>query len=33
MDAATADLAQITGQKPTARQARKSVSNFKTRAG
>lgn len=33
LDAATADLGQITGQKPTVRPARKSVSNFKTRAG
>jgi len=29
--AATADLAQITGQKPQVRRARKAVSNFKTR--
>jgi len=33
MDAATEDLARITGQKPTVRQARKSVANFKLREG
>lgn len=31
--AASGDLAKITGQKPQVRRARKSVSNFKTRAG
>ena len=33
MDAAIADLATITGQKPTVRKARKSVANFKIREG
>lgn len=33
MDAATEDLARITGQKPTVRQARKSVASFKLREG
>lgn len=33
IDAASADLAQITGQKAAVRRARKSVSNFKLRAG
>jgi large subunit ribosomal protein L5 len=33
MDAAIAELAQITGQKAVIRKARKSISNFKLRAG
>jgi large subunit ribosomal protein L5 len=33
MDAAVADLTAITGQKPVVRRARKSISNFKLRAG
>jgi len=33
MDAATADLARITGQKPTVRNSRKSVATFKLREG
>jgi len=33
MDAATEDLARITGQKPSVRTARKSVANFKLREG
>lgn len=33
MEAAVADLAAITGQKPATRRARKSVSNFKLREG
>lgn len=33
MDMAVAELAQITGQKPVIRKARKSISNFKLRAG
>jgi len=33
MDAAVADLTAITGQKPVIRRARKSISNFKLRAG
>jgi large subunit ribosomal protein L5 len=33
MDAATADLARITGQKPAVRKARKSVATFKIREG
>jgi len=33
MDAATADLARITGQKPTVRLSRKSVATFKLREG
>lgn len=33
MDAAVAELALITGQKPVIRKARKSISNFKLRAG
>ncbi len=33
LDAATADLTAITGQKPVVRRARKSISNFKLRAG
>lgn len=33
MDAAVVELAQITGQKPVIRKARKSVSNFKLREG
>ena len=33
MDAAVAELALITGQKPVVRKARKSISNFKLRAG
>ena len=33
MDAATAELALITGQKPVIRKARLSISNFKLRAG
>ena len=33
MEAALADLTAITGQKPTTRKARKSVSNFKLREG
>lgn len=33
LDAAAADLQQITGQKPVVRRARKSISNFKLRAG
>lgn len=33
MDAAMAELATITGQKPAMRKARKSISNFKLRAG
>lgn len=33
MDAAVADLAIITGQKPTVRKARKSIANFKIREG
>lgn len=33
MDAAMADLGQITGQKPAVRRARKSISNFKLREG
>ena len=33
MDAAIADLQTLTGQKPVARKARKSVSNFKLREG
>jgi large subunit ribosomal protein L5 len=33
MDSAVADLTTITGQKPVVRRARKSISNFKLRAG
>ena len=33
MDAAAADLATITGQKPSIRRARKSIANFKIREG
>ncbi len=33
MEMATAELATITGQKPSIRKARKSISNFKLRAG
>jgi large subunit ribosomal protein L5 len=33
MDAAVADLATITGQKPAVRRARKSIANFKIREG
>jgi large subunit ribosomal protein L5 len=33
MDAATADLAKITGQKPAVRKSRKSVASFKIREG
>ena len=33
MDAAAAELAQITGQKPAIRRARKSIANFKLREG
>ncbi len=33
MDGAVAELGQITGQKPSIRKARKSISNFKLRAG
>ncbi len=33
LDAATGDLATITGQKPTIRRARKSIASFKLRAG
>lgn len=33
MDSAMQELAQITGQKPSIRKARKSISNFKLRAG
>jgi large subunit ribosomal protein L5 len=33
LDAAAADLTAITGQKPVIRRARKSISNFKLRAG
>jgi len=33
LDAAVADLTAITGQKPVVRKARKSISNFKLRAG
>jgi large subunit ribosomal protein L5 len=33
LDAAVADLTAITGQKPVVRRARKSISNFKLRAG
>lgn len=33
MDAAVADLAQITGQKPLVTRAKKSIANFKLRAG
>jgi large subunit ribosomal protein L5 len=33
LDAATNDLAQITGQKPVVTRARKSIANFKLRAG
>jgi large subunit ribosomal protein L5 len=33
MDAAIADLATITGQKPSVRKARKSIANFKIREG
>jgi len=33
VDSAVADLQQIAGQKPSVRRARKSVSNFKLRAG
>ncbi len=33
LEAAQQDLAAITGQKPTVRRARKSISNFKLRAG
>ena len=33
LDAAVADLSQITGQKPSIRRARKSISNFKLRQG
>ena len=33
LDAAMAELATITGQKPSVRRARKSISNFKLRAG
>ena len=33
LDAAVADLTTITGQKPVIRRARKSISNFKLRAG
>jgi len=33
MDAATAELAALTGQKPQVRRAKKSISNFKLRAG
>ena len=33
MDVAVAELALITGQKPVVRKARKSISNFKLRAG
>ena len=33
LDAAMADLSQITGQKPVIRRAKKSISNFKLKAG
>jgi large subunit ribosomal protein L5 len=33
LDAASSDLASITGQKPAIRKARKSIANFKLRAG
>jgi large subunit ribosomal protein L5 len=33
LDAAAAELAQITGQKPSVRRAKKAISNFKLRAG
>ncbi|UCF79519.1 MAG: 50S ribosomal protein L5 [Candidatus Eiseniibacteriota bacterium] len=33
MDAAVADLASITGQRPSIRRAKKSIANFKLRAG
>ena len=33
LEAAAAELGQITGQKPSIRKARKSISNFKLRAG
>jgi len=33
LDAASQDLASVTGQKPTTRRARKSIANFKLRAG
>jgi len=33
LDAAMADIAQITGQKPVIRRAKKSISNFKLKAG
>ncbi|MCX5800760.1 MAG: 50S ribosomal protein L5 [Candidatus Eisenbacteria bacterium] len=33
LDAAVADLTTITGQKPTVRRAKKSIANFKLRAG
>jgi large subunit ribosomal protein L5 len=33
LDAATADLMQITGQKPVQTKARKSIANFKLREG
>ena len=33
LDAATADIATITGQKPVANRAKRSIANFKVRAG